>query len=300
MSIESFVKTLLPSIDRKVILEDANATLEELTEQTIPPYVSTMEARVFTSETEFQSDWMLRRQKEYSTRFRASRFNVVEAIANTLPIVAQRMEMVAGLLQKELPHDLARDGITYPKAALIQISELASFVSRYSRRFLLLCYAVEVPELSKEISRDKPFSRIELKQMEEQYQSFLSALEVFQRKDRDFHKAVESIPDMLVDLENIEIANEVAGGAGNLNPLALGFISHVWNPIYHIRIAVSNWQNNRYLAAKEERMAIEYRLVQLRQLNEGQHNGALEKQIEYSERRILDLNAKIAELEKVK
>lgn len=300
MSIEKFVKTLLPSIDRSTILEDANATLDELNEHSIPPYLSTMEAKLFTSDSNFQSDWMYRRQKEFSARFRNSRFSVIEAIAATLPNVAKRMEFVVSALEKELPHDLAREGISYPKAALIQISELAMFVSRYSRRFLLLCYAVEIPEMSKEISRDKPFSRIELKQIEEQFQSFLSALEIFQRDDASFVKAIDSIPDMLVDLENIDLAHVVANGSGNLNPLSLGFISHVWNPIYHIRIGAANWQNSRYLAAKEERKAIEYRLAQLRTLTEGEHNAALEKVIENTERRVMDLNAKIASMEKVK
>lgn len=299
MSIESFVKTLLPSIDRSTVLEDAATTIEELRECTIPPYMATVEAKMFLGDYQFQSDWMAKRDKEYRTRFRNSSAGMVNTIAATLAVVLKRVEFSQSLLEKEMTHDLARDGITYPKATAVQILELGSFYSRYARRFLLMCYACEIPEFNSEISKERPFSNIEVKQLEEQFQSFLSVTEVFSRSDKDFSSAITSIPDMLVDLHDEAISHAVAG-TGNLNPMALGFISHVWNPVYHIRMAIANWQDTRCKAAEEERKALEYRLVQLRMAMNGENNAAIEKQIAYTERRVMNLNLQIAKLEKVK
>ncbi len=299
MSIETFVKSLLPSIDKSTILEDAATTVEELKEYTLPPYIATIDAKLFTGDYRFQSDWMFRRNRDFKSRFRGTNSNLIEVVALTLGTVLKRTEFVQEALEKDLVHDLARDGISYPKATLVQLLELASFYSRYARRFLLMCYACEIPEFNKEISKEKPFSKIEVKQMEEQFGAFLSVTEIFSRSERDFNAALTSIPDMLVDLQDAQVTHAVAG-TGNLNPMALGFISHVWNPIYHIRMAVANWQNTRCLAAKEEATALEYRLAQMRLALEGEQSAALEKRIEYTERRLMNLNLEIAKLEKVK
>lgn len=297
--IEKFVETLLPSINRSTIIEDANVVTEELRAYTLPSYVATLDAGLFSGDYQFKSDWMVRHQKQFSSRFRSSRGTVIESIAKVTEIVLARTEFVKDALEKELVHDLARDGITYPKATLLQLLDLSTFYSRYARRFLLMCYVCEIPEVNKEVSKDRPFSPIEVRQMEEQFQAFLSVMEVFHREEKQFVAALTSIPDMLVDLDNLEVSHQVAGTT-NLNPMALGFIKHTWNPIYHIRIAVANWQNTRCLAAEAEHKALEYRLIQMRAALNGENNAALEKNIEYTEKRLNKLNADIAKLEKAR
>lgn len=82
-----------------------------------------------------------------------------------------------------------------------------------------------------------------------------------------------------------------------MDPYHFGLIPIKMNPIYHIRMAIAEWQVARYNAAIEEKRALEYRLLALKASSDGKKDAKLEEAIEYSEARLAKLNYKLATME---
>lgn len=87
-------------------------------------------------------------------------------------------------------------------------------------------------------------------------------------------------------------------GSAKVDPFQMDLIPIWLNPIYHIGMFVSEWQADRYKAAKEE-----VRLLQLRKLNlektiEKKPDAKIQHEIEYLSNRVQGMNFKIEKMEK--
>ena len=112
---------------------------------------------------------------------------------------------------------------------------------------------------------------------------------------QDLQKQIDRIPEVVVDVNDATGAAEMHGH--NLDPLTLGFLPFRWNPIYHIRLKISEWQFARYESAKAERQAIELRVLALQNARNGQEDPSVEQQINYYDGVLKDLNYKISKME---
>ena len=116
-------------------------------------------------------------------------------------------------------------------------------------------------------------------------------------RDRDMRNKFKAIDDLIAVPGQVKDTMAVVG-ADKLDPLNLRFNNVVFNPIYHIRIAITNWQHARDEQAKAEAEAIELHLMYLKEQREGKGlNGKLRKQIEYYEGRLNKLRKRLSDLE---
>ena len=296
MTIYNYVEGLLPNFQKATIREDLLGLKAELSETTLPPYHGA--ASVFTKKSPFQSRMMkgydaLIMQKAHNNRYANSILYINEILS----------KMSAGLpeLEKAVDEhfgkDIARDGLTYPKANCLRLIEAMSFIALFSRRYLLLAYALEIPEYHDgRATVPSPFTKAELDWIESNIGSFAALLPVFDRNGREIRNVLGNIPEMVVAEELQGVATAVAGAA-KLDPFKFGFIPLPFNPIYHIRMAIADRQVSRYKAAQEEKKALELRLLQMRLAQKGNKDAALEKQIEYTEQRLQTLVHKLQKVE---
>ncbi|MOA51277.1 hypothetical protein D3C78_1744100 [compost metagenome] len=87
---------------------------------------------------------------------------------------------------------------------------------------------------------------------------------------------------------------EATVGATKTDPFHFGIIPVRLNPIYYVRMAIAEWQVNRYKAAVEEKRALEYRLLVLK---DGSKDAKIEQEIVYTEGRLQKLNKKLNDME---
>jgi hypothetical protein len=80
--------------------------------------------------------------------------------------------------------------------------------------------------------------------------------------------------------------------------MRFGFINHRYNPIYHVRLAIAEWQAAKYHEAVEEQKSLELRLMHLKKQRSGQQDAALEKMIDVQEKRMLVITNEIIEMER--
>lgn len=294
MTIGKYVSSLLPSFDKSRVEEDIRVLNEELRENTLPPYKAASE--------HFSREKLGARDTQEFDRTFSRNVNLERALQGRYPIsiyrILDRSVETLGVLENEVDklfgRDIAAGGLTYTRANLLKLLEVLSFSAKYARKLLIWTYMEEKRALGREVG--EPFTKAETQWMYENRNTFFSAMTVLARKPSEISGALKNIPDMVVVPDEVDIAEQTVG-SNRLDPLRMGIIPIKLNPIYHIRMAISEFQVARFKAGTEERRALEYRLLALKELKEGHEDARLEQEIQYTENRIKKLNHKLAKME---
>lgn len=293
MKIANYVSSLLPRIARSDVSKNLEDLRVELRDQTVAPYKSA--ASVFDDwswKSDFAKDFQKGFKKEVKTRFRGNYVDVTEQI---LSRTLDNISTLERLVSKTYSNDIIASSISYSETQLLQLIEVVSFASKYARKLLIHTMALEIDEHRKRPTQTR-LTPIEVRWLENNVMVFYYALRALDKSPSDLEKVFKSIPDIEVDVEN---ANNVIAnvGAKNLDPMGLSVQGLIFNPIYHIRVAYTDWQVARYEASKEERKMLEYQILDMKNALEDKEDPKLEKALEYTEDRLSRLNYKIEKIE---
>lgn len=291
-SIVDYIKSFTSVKEVSTLREDLGVLRTELSDMTLPPY---RDAKLFGSRYRFKHNWCASREKEYNQimgNAHDRRLSMVEMITRTMETLPKRVDWLYDKVDQLDSKHVARDGVTYPVVMLIRLSEVFGYMSRYSRKLLLCLYAYETDEVLN-AKGEFPYSNAELVKIEEEFKTFVKLLRtITEHNSREMESLFESIPDVTVDVSGDDVTF-----SSRANPMQLGFIPYTWNPIYHIRIAIAEFQADRYEAARLEKQSLELRLLQLKQAQNGQGDAAVENTISQVEDRLQALNYKLAKTE---
>lgn len=286
MKIASFVQTLLPSISKDTVLQDCIHTITELKEITAPSYHSAAEQL---------SSWKFKNPKvesligEISNRVSVGPGGLFKAIARNLDDAVHNLTRVRQLIEKTYNEEVTAEGITYQKAMLLQFVEAGQFASKYARLFLNYVYCAETEAVDPEAaSVADSFTRFELEFIEQNSITFGVAINALATPENKLAKHINEMPDVVVTAVNAQTLPTTLGSA-KMDPLMLGFIPVWMNPIYHLRMALADWQHARYKQAEEDKKLIALRLLNLQRISDGKPDARVQKEIAYLERRSGDL-----------
>lgn len=300
-----YLKTLLPVFGKKDVADDLDALRTKLLDTTIPKYEKTTET--FSGRYNFSSEY----GKDFNLFFdKASKFNyktnsvqgILDVMVNVLHTIPFFQRNIASFYNPSHANTqtgtnyLAAKTISLVKANLLQYLEMMNFAEEYSRRHLVVLVTAETnlnlgqPELN----HIRPYELEYLKQNRDAYMKALNACAMPSSKiEAEFSK----IPDVTVDETNESLLESTLGGE-NIDPFGFNFIPIRFNPIYHVRMMIADWQADRLHAAKEEAKYVEFKLLQLRRKLDGEpENTIIAKDVEYSKDRLNKLYTKIAEEE---
>lgn len=293
MNILEFSRSLLPDFTRARILEDIEITRRELNEATLPPYR--------TAEDLFGKKKLL---STYSQTFESvfdrdvkinHKGNFIVGIYETLENMVENIDMVERLVHRRFASDVIKDAMTIFKLNLLQYVEMMSFVVKYARRLLIVVLTAEVNAANKENEMDGILDS-EIQYLAAGRDSFNRGIRVMSDKKKTVEDRFDSIPEIGANDDAIQMANATAEPL-DLDPFAFGLIPLGLNPIYHIRLAISEWQAKRYRTAEEESRMLEFRLLQLQEIARGNKDAALQQQIEYNQNRLNKLRYSLKEME---
>ncbi len=293
MKIAKYLSSLLSSFDRAQVIEDIRLLKEELNENTLPPFQAAAEhyQRERFSARSVQ-DFNAIAVKAVRTDVRGD-FLAITAVALTRG--DEVLDFLSGKIDKEFARDITAEGMTYLRANILRYIEVVSFTLRYSRKVLMWTYAEEAQQLTGK--KNTALTKAELSWLMANRDVFFRALNILSVKPKEAERFFKNIPNMVIIPEETETVEQTVGLA-KLDPFQMNLIPVKLNPIYHVRMAIAEWQVNRYRAAQEEKKALEYRLLALREMREGGHTDAkLEQTIEYTEGRLQKLNFKMAQME---
>ena len=300
----SFLNSLLPSFGKQTVLEDIRQTRNVLMSVTIPSYENAM--RLFgtrkLANATLQKDWeSFRRQVKG-----AQGANTIAAIEKTFKSMLSTLELVEKLVEKDYADDIEGTGVTYYKAAVLQMLESIGFAADYSLKYLNYVIIVETSEIypgdddedeAKEVADVAgALTPAELRFINERFNDFCTIMATLSKPTDKIKIDFEAIPDITITATGDSVITSTVGQA-KTDPFAHGFIPIAMNPIYHIRMRVADWQHNRYEMAKAEKQILELRKLKMEKALAGKKDAALEQQIEYTQKRIDNLNIQIRKVE---
>lgn len=294
MKILNYIESLLPTISKDTIAEDISITRSILEETTIPAYSSASD--IFKG-WKFKSNEVEGLFTTIKRNVDFGRGNVIEGINEALPLVIENLDMMGQMAHKILTEEVSSAGISYRRANILQFIEAVSFVSRYASKLLLYVFIAETHHAGGSESLRSNLTPAENEWVVSNAVYFARVFAAVSGKPHVVKSQIEDVPDIIVNKDNADILPNTLG-AKKIDPFSMGFIPVVLNPFYHIGLMRAEYQAARYNKAKDELEVVRLRKFRLEKQMEGKSDAALEKEIDYMERRVQTLEAKIIKMEK--
>jgi hypothetical protein len=294
MKIAKYVQSLLPSIEKKSVRKNLDDLRAELRDHTLPPFQTSHEMlKRWRFKDRFCQDVDKRFPREVGSKFRG---NYVEVTYFILKRTLENIDTFDKMVDEAYAHDVVRSAISYSDTQLLQLIEAISFAVRYARKLLMYTLAQEVDLYRDNNLRGQELTKAETDWLIRNVQVFYLTLRALDKPGKDYLSIFQEIPDIAVDVDN---ADNVAAmvGSQNLDPLRLGAHGLILNPIYHVRIAWTEWQVARYDSAKEERKMLEFQILDMKNALDNKSDPKLEKALEYTQDRVSRLSYKIQKIE---
>lgn len=293
MNFKNFLKSLLPSFSKDRMREDLSITRDEINIHTLPMMMGCAETfgtRKFTSDYALRFDAMFKENAKINYRG-----NCIAGMSETIQNMSNNIDFIEKLVNKYYANDIMRDALTVAKINIMQYLETMMFTARYTRRITVLIMALEV-NIAKNLPEFDDVLQGDINWLDQNKMAFFTAINIMSFKRQEVEKKMAAIPDVAATEESIDVVTSTQGAAV-IDPFKFGLIPIVLNPIYHIRISVAEYQASRYRSAEAERKMVEFRVQQLQQLQNGDPDAGLEKQIEYNQDRLQKLNRRIYDME---
>jgi len=293
MKIKQFFASLLPSFGRDQISEDIEALSDHLKSRLVPSLktaATVQRGKGFKSKVAQNFDGVFA-----MTLPQYKRHGFIEGTYAIFNDLQPKLSILETYVSKEFNRDVTKDAMTYRKAAVLRYLEIANFATEYASRSLLRFLAAEsAAVLGDEDKIDAHLAPNELKWLSDNQNAYLKSLVMLSYPTAQAERALENIPDITIVEDKVDVVTQTVG-ADKLDPFKMGLISANWNPIYHVRMVVAEYQTELYKARVEEKRALEFRILQLKKAYEGNRDAALQKQIDYNEGRLETLKFKLAQ-----
>lgn len=294
MKILSYVQSLLPSISKDTVLEDLAVTKSILEKTTVPAYETAVEC---FKGRKFKSKEVLDLFTAINRNVDLGRNSVIEGVHDALPKIIENVDLMIRVAHKLLNEDVSASGFSYKKANILQFIEGITFITKYARKMLVYVFVAETHSAGGSETIRESLTPIEINWITQNSVYFARLLADITGKSASVQAHIDAVPDLVVNQDNAEVLPKTIGEK-KTDPFRMGFIPVFLNPIYHVRMAVAEWQAERYNQAVDELELVRLRRMRLEKQVTGQSDAALEKEIDYMERRIQGLEAKIAKMEK--
>lgn len=292
------LKTMIPHIEKDQILEDLRFTESALKDAVVPSYrnaASFFSSEKFKSRENEKIDHQIRAIIKTTGFGRPATF--LSDFAERLGTIQDNIEILVKMINHEIGRDVVTEGVSSRKVVLMRIAEKLSFVSRFAMDLLNLVYINEASELGTD-ARSISMSPAEMARAKACIEPLAYLIQSYSIEPKKFEKLLHESPDLMLtrnDNQDVEAMYTEEQLDPITSPLAQGF---TWNPIYHIRMHIAEWQVKRYKSTQEKKKVLELRLAHLQMLRESQgSNPALERQIEHYQSVVSGLDHKLRAVE---
>jgi hypothetical protein len=283
----SYVKALLPRLDKDQVIEDLRVTVAELDSVVSVSYSA---ASDFFRSHKFKSSINQNLSADFYRAFdlqgASKQNNFVTEIARRLPYIKDNAVYIQAQVEALFERDILNEGLTAKKALLVRASDHLSFISRFAVDLLNYVYSNESVSVTDEDAEAMKLAPAVQKAVESNFRTFAKLLSGYGIPNEKFSKIVLEVPEVVISSRT---SAAVAGmySEGKLDPLNSAVTSGFYgSPIYTIRLLVAEWQAGRYKANKDKKKVLELRLLHLRLEMEKKPNAKLNDEIVYTQSRV--------------
>lgn len=294
-AISEFVQGLLPGLKKDTVLEDLRVSIDNIDKIVVP----SMDKVTAILKDKFKSQALTDLNKAfngaYKGKIKGNNFLVIAR--DCLSNVRANADYVDSQLQELLESTIVPDGLTSRKAVMIRSSKQIAFIADMTLDLANVALILETLEANGELSEDMELSKGTTIRVQRNIIRYAYALMDFSKDPKEFQKLFEGTRDLYVGGSN---AKNVSAAATELelDPFDSRLVQNVaYNPIYHLRIAVAQWQAKRYHAAKDKKKLLELRVLQLKAEQEKKSDPRILNEINYTQSRIDKIDRDLHETE---
>lgn len=294
MKISTFMQTLSPSFTKSTIIDEFEDVQKQLNTINIPLFEKAMKD---ISRHKFNSELVERMETSLFDDVKVKRYpNFIGSFLDISKRMRDQLPIIEQLIEDHFELDVSVSAMTLHRINILQYIPVMSFICRYMRSFMNYAISVEVNGLSQSATPIFDLIPADRNWLDKNREAFVESVAVVYKRGANLEKVFESLPDMSIDPSNAKTVEQVNGLKGD--PLGFNFIPLSINPIFHFRKLVVNYQVERYQLAKAERDMLQRKVYNLKLINEGRNDAALQREIKYTEEeRIRPLNQKLQKWE---
>jgi hypothetical protein len=286
MKILEYVKKLIPGMARSQVLDDI-ATARKIISEILIPGWEAVDAQYGSGYKSPENKALL---DKISAQLRGKvKGALSKATISVLNSLLETLTYLESVVVESFDDEIARDGLTYRKATILRWVDLVIFMTDYSRTLLRHIVGMEDAQ---SLGHPHDLAPGDIRYLEKNLSTYAGILAVAAEGKKAFTKALDEIPEILVDDENDAVVKSTLGAA-RADALQLGFLSPSTSPIYWFRMQAANRAVARYKSALEEKQMLQLKLLRMKENHKPGENPALDKQIAYQEARVARLNNEI-------
>lgn len=294
MKITQFMATLAPSFTKDTLLEEYEDVQKQLNQINLPLLEGAMKN---LSRFHFKSSLAEKMEESLFDGIKVKRYpNFIGGFTEVCKRMRDQMPVIERLIDEHFELDISSHAMTIQRINILQYVPVMSFTLRYMRAFMNYAVSLEV-----NASSDSPEPVFDLIPADRDWlarhrEAFIDSVSVVYKRGANLEKVFEAMPDINIDPSNAKIVEQTQGGVAD--PLGMGFIPLIINPIFHFRKMVMNYQVERYHLAKAEHDMLQRKLHNLRMISEGRNDAKTQRDIRYTEeQRVRPLAQKIQKWE---
>lgn len=298
MFIVDYVKKLIPMMSKDKVIEDLTITINDLKNNILPTYeAATEHFKVNKLKSKENIELSNAFYKEFDLHRGIKQSSFISEITKRLPHLIANAELTLKNITEIMEANIVNEGLSTKKANLIKIAEMMSFITRFAPNLLNTVYVNETINLDKSAVDSIGLAPQTIKYVTNKINIFAGVVSDYGIDNKTFKNLYDNIPDVLIITSNKD-ALSVMHNNSTLDPFSSGLVSgFTYNPIYHIRTIIANYQTSKYEANKEKKKILELRLLYLKLKEENNNDAATEKEINYLQSRIDKLEKELTDFE---
>lgn len=290
MNLINYVKGLIPLFKKDEVIDSCNLTKKSIENHTLEAYIT---AEKLFKDKNFKSKELGDLVFDYNKVVQSvPGTKIIKAIRESLDNSIVLLDYIAGVSKNEFSDTEASLALSYKKSTYLRVIQAASFVDTYAGKFLNYIYICETSELDNSDIKDCLLP-IEIKWIKDNIYQFCLASKVLLTTKENFHKSIDGIPNATIS-ELTETTFPTTIGMAKVDPFNLRGISASWNPFYIIGLRKVVSQVAQYKASQASLELLQLRKLNLEKLYLKQPDAALQKEIEYMQNRVDELNYELA------
>lgn len=291
MRLLEYVGSLAPFKERKDLLNQI-AELEEEYDSTVASLLPEVRDLILSLELKSQLGLKytsaMQRAVNYRGNFLELFFKSLECCRGSLTVVYQEIRRLFGF-------QFTNTNLTVQRANLLKLVDALSFYIRWGRKFMLFMVTQESQLRGRATS--SVWSPAEIDWVQSNMGQFISLYPVMVLSPSELKQKINQASDAEINPETYDLAMRSLGDS-KMDPMQLSGFSPSDNPLLSLGKFIAEWRVARYKAAQEEHNALQHRLLELRELLQGNPTSpVLQRQIKMYEERLSEYEFNMAATE---
>lgn len=299
----SFIKSLLPSFSKSDIESDLEISLEYIP-LIVEGYGNLTAAMKVDTTPKFHHKEVQELIKTFYKEFESNKSKVKlrkKFLPEDMVTLFSNARINGEWLLKEISDGLndvvMSQALNTYNANLMRSVPHFYFVTKYASDLLSFIYIKESEQAGLEPDNDSRLNKKQEEFLTKNTKIFARIMASLGNEPNDFIKEYDSIVRYNVPQEKVEeLVHQHRGEKIDLfNNLPVGFVG---SPIYSIRLIYATWEANRVRALRDKKRLLDLRLANYKLMKEnGTSDINVEKEISYLQKRVTDIDYKLARME---